>query len=116
MTASMALFLQAVDLMAESKYAEAEAVLQKALVADPDNPDLYEGLARVYDKSNQNQKGLEICAVWREKDPKNNMALSNQSVFFQKLGRIDEAEVAKAEATTLFMKKTMEEQRAKRAL
>ena len=95
--------------MAAGHYTEAEQVLQQALQADPDNCDLFEALARLYDKSDQNEKGLQVCLRWSQIDPLSNMAQSNLSVFYQKLNRIEEAEVAKAQATTLFMKQQMAE-------
>ena len=104
-------FLRAVDLMGENKFAEAQQLLESALVSEPDNCDLYEALVRLCDKTDQNDKGLAVCQTWVQKDPTSNMALSNLSVFYQKLNRIEEAELAKAQATTLFMKQQMAEAR-----
>ena len=115
MSKTMPMFLAAVDLIGEGKYSEAESVLNEAIKEEPENTDLYEALARLYDKTDQNDKGLEVCNLWAQRDPKSNMALTNLSVFLQKLNRIPEAEEAKARATTLFMKKSMEDARAKQA-
>lgn len=109
MTDTMGHFIKAVDLMGESKFSEAEQVLSEGMHLDPDNLDLYEALARLYDRTDQNEKGLAVCQQWMAKDAHNNMALSNLSVFYQKLGRIDDAELAKAQATTLFMKNMVAE-------
>ena len=114
MTNSMDEFLKAVDLMAAGRFEEAEGVLTTAINADPDNCDLFEALARLYDKTDQDEKGLAVCQVWTQKDPQSNMALSNLSVFHQKLNHIEEAEVAKAQATSLFMKQQLAEAKAKR--
>jgi Tfp pilus assembly protein PilF len=106
-------FLQAVELMGAQRYGEAQQILTTGIKNDPSNLDLYEALARLYDRTDQNDLGVEICRSWSMQDPQSNMALSNLSVFYQKLNRIEEAELAKAQATTLFMKQSMAE--AKRA-
>ena len=108
-------FLKAVELMSAGQFVEAETLLSRAILADGDNCDLYEALARLYDKIDQDQKGLAVCLRWVQKDPYCNMALSNLSVFYQKLDRIEEAELAKAQATSLFMKQQMAEAKAKKA-
>ena len=114
MSQAQALFFKAVDLMGENKLAEAEAVLQQAQAIDPNDTDIYEALARLYDRSDNDQLGLAVCQQWIEKDANSNMAYSNLSVFHQKLNHIDEAEDAKAMATTLFMRQTMAAAKAQR--
>ena len=96
MSQTMAAFLEAVDLISSGHYPQAQALLTGALATDPDNGDLYEALARLYDRSGQDEKGLAVCQAWVARYPSENMAHSNLSVFYQKLGRIEEALFAKA--------------------
>lgn len=80
---------------------EVEAVrdLEAAIIFDPKNDQAYESLGVIYGRQEKYEQAIELMNKLQEVDSNSVMAHTNKSLFLMKLGRIEEAEKEKGEAT-----------------
>lgn len=80
---------------------EEEAIrdLEAAVIFDPQNDQAYESLGVIYGRQEKYEQAIELMNKLQEVDPNSVMAHTNKSLYLMKLGRIEEAEKEKGEAT-----------------
>ena len=96
-----------VDLFAEGKYAEAIAAYNEALALDPGLVDALHGLAMAHAEAGDLDRAIaaakritEVCAD----DP---LGYTSLSMFYQRAGRIEDAEAAANQARVLEWKREL---------
>ena len=99
------LFYQGSDLHGEGKHAEAMACFDRCLAVDPDYVDAMYGKAMVHLARSQFDDAIACAMRIIELTPDDVLAHTNLSVFYQRAGRIAEAEEAAAKAKVLDWKR-----------
>ena len=101
------LFYEGADLQGEGRHEEALACFERCLAIDPSYEDALVGKAMVH--SARGELDLAIAAGLRfaELHPDNVLAYTNLSMFYQRAGRIPEAEEAAAKARMLDWKRQL---------
>jgi tetratricopeptide (TPR) repeat protein len=95
------LFFEGSDLHGEGKHEEAMACFDKCLAIDPDYADALLGKAMVYLAREEFDQAIALAKRLVELDPEDLLAYTNLSVFYQRAGKIAEAEEAGAKARML---------------
>ena len=103
------LFYEGTDLHGEGKHDEALALFDKCLEIDPDYADAILGKAMVWAAREDYDKAVELAKRLVELDPNDVLAYTNLSVFYQRAGKIAEAEEAGAQARMLDWKRQLSE-------
>lgn len=99
------LFYEGSDLHGEGKHAEAMACFERCLVIDPDYVDALLGKAMVHLAREEFDQAIASGKRIVELTPDDILAQTNLSVFYQRAGRIAEAEEAAAKAKVLDWKR-----------
>lgn len=99
------LFFEGSDLHGEGRHDEAMACFERCLRIDPDYSDALLGKAMVHLGRGQFDEAIACGKRIVELSPDDILAHTNLSVFYQRAGRIAEAEAAAAEAKKLDWKR-----------
>lgn len=78
-------------LMGTSKFVEAEALVKRAIAADPDAPQYQSLLAEVYAQQGEDEKALEQYKKALQVDPSNSMIRIALAEHYYSTGKMDEA-------------------------
>ena len=92
-------FEKGIEVFQEGDNAAAIEFLKKAIAFKPDYADAYESLGVLYGREENFQMGIELMNELEKIDPDSVMEHTNKSLFYMKLGKIEEAEEEKAQAT-----------------
>ncbi|RMF24167.1 MAG: tetratricopeptide repeat protein, partial [Deltaproteobacteria bacterium] len=103
------LFFRGSDLHGEGRHEEALACFERCLEIDPGYTDAILGEAMVYLAREQYDRAIELGKRLVELTPDDPLAYTNLSLFYQRAGRIEEAEEAGARARMLDWKRQIEE-------
>jgi tetratricopeptide (TPR) repeat protein len=103
------LFYEGADLQGEGRYDDAMACFEKCLAIDPHYADALLGTAMVYLAREQFDEAIAVGRRLAELQPDDVLAYTNLSMFYQRAGRIAEAEEAAAKARTLDWKRQLAE-------
>ena len=103
------LFYEGSDLHGEGRHEEAMACFDKCLAIDPNYGDAILGKAMVHLAREEFDDAIAQGKRLVDLDPDDVLAYTNLSVFYQRAGRIEEAEEAGAKARTLDWKRQLEE-------
>jgi tetratricopeptide (TPR) repeat protein len=101
------LFYEGSDLHGEGKHDEAMACFDRCLAIDPNYADALLGKAMVHLGRKEFDDAIAIGKRIVELTPDDVLAHTNLSVFYQRAGRISEAEEAAAKAKVLDWKRTI---------
>jgi len=105
-----ALFYEGSDLHGEGRGDEAMDCFDRCLAIDPDYADAILGKAMVHLSREEFDEAIALGKRLAEMDPDDVLAFTNLSMFYQRAGRIAEAEEAGAKARTLEWKKQLQEE------
>lgn len=103
------LFYEGADLQGEGRYDEAMACFEKCLAIDPEYADALLGMAMVYVAREQFEEAIAVGLRLAELQPDDPLTNTNLSRFYQRAGRIEEAEEAAAKARVLEWKRQLAE-------
>lgn len=103
------LFYEGADLQGEGRYDEAMACFEKCLAIDPEYADALLGMAMVYVAREQFEEAIAVGLRLAELQPDDPLTYTNLSRFYQRAGRIEEAEEAAAKARVLEWKRQLAE-------
>ena len=103
------LFYEGTDLQGEGRHDEALACFEKCLKIDPNYGDAILGKAMVCLSRDQLDDAIRLGKQLVELDPNDVLAYTNLSMFYQRAGRIEEAEEAGAQARMLDWKRQIED-------
>jgi tetratricopeptide (TPR) repeat protein len=103
------LFYEGADLQGEGRYDDAMACFDKCLALDPQYADALLGKAMVYLAREQLDDAIAVGLRLAELQPDDPLAYTNLSRFYQRAGRIAEAEEAAAKARMLDWKRQLAE-------
>jgi tetratricopeptide (TPR) repeat protein len=103
------LFYEGADLQGEGRYEEAMACFEKCLSIDPAYADAILGMAMVYVARSQFDEAIAAGLRLAELQPEDPLTYTNLSRFYQRAGRIAEAEEAAAKARMLDWKRQLAE-------
>jgi folate-binding protein YgfZ len=101
------LYLRAVRLFAGDEEHDAVELLERAIAVCPEYADAYESLGVVLGRHRRYEEAIDLMRRLLEVDPDSVMAHTNMSVYYNQLGRIDDAEREARHAAA----KTMERER-----
>ena len=101
------LFYEGSDLHGEGRHDEAMACFDRCLAIDPDYTDALLGKSMVHLGRKEFDEAIALAKRIVELTPDDVLAHTNLSVFYQRAGRIAEAEEAAAKAKVLDWKKTI---------
>jgi tetratricopeptide (TPR) repeat protein len=101
------LFYEGTDLHGEGRYDEALDRFQRCLAIDPGYSDAILGKAMVHLEREEFDDAIAAARRLVELNPEDVLAYTNLSVFYQRAGRIEEAEEAGAKARTLDWKRQL---------
>lgn len=101
------IFFEGTDLHGEGKAEEALACFERCLAIDPDYADALLGKAMVHLGRGEFDEAIACGKRIVEITPEDVLAHTNLSVFYQRAGRIPEAEEAAAKAKVLDWKRTI---------
>ncbi len=101
------LFYRGTDLHGEGRYDEALACFEHCLELDPDFDDALLGKAMAYLERGDMEQAIEIGKQLVERNPDDALAYTNLSLFYQRAGKIAEAEEAGARARMLEWKREL---------
>jgi tetratricopeptide (TPR) repeat protein len=101
------LFYEGSDLHGEGRHDEAMACFDRCLAIDPDYVDALLGKAMVHMNRKQFDEAIALAKRIVELTPDDVLAHTNLSVFYQRAGKIPEAEEAAAKAKVLDWKRTI---------
>ena len=90
------------------------ALLRESIELDPKNADAYEALGVFLAKQDKLDEAISLMKRLVEINPQEIMAHTNLSVYYMKQNRIEDAELEKAEATSLQFEKAIEKNMAKK--
>ena len=110
------LYSVAVDKFHKEGAAAALEDFKFILNINPTHEDTLETIGVIYGQLGEFEKGLSLMDQVLESNPDSIMAHTNKSLFFMKLGKIEEAEEEKAQATVKSFSMFGKEAEAKRAL
>ena len=102
------LFYEGTDLHGEGRADEALAVFEKCLAVDSNYKDALLGKAMVLLSQDMFDEALAVAHRIVELDPDDILAYTNLSMFYQRAGKIPEAEEAGAKARMLDWKRQLE--------
>jgi len=102
------IFFEGSDLHGEGRYEEALAAFDRCLAIDPSYKDALLGKAMVHLNRGEFDLAIEYGKRIVEIDPDDLLAYTNLSVFYQRAGKIAEAEEAAAKAKVLDWKRQLE--------
>ena len=103
------LFYEGADLQGEGRHDEAMACFEKCLAIDPEYADAVLGMAMVYLARDQIEEAIAAGLRLAELQPDDPLSYTNLSRFYQRAGRIPEAEEAAAKARMLEWKRQLAE-------
>ena len=103
------LFYEGADLQGEGRYDEAMACFEKCLALDPEYADALLGMAMVFVAREQFDEAIAVGLRLAELQPDDPLVYTNLSRFYQRAGRIAEAEEAAAKARMLDWKRQLAE-------
>jgi Flp pilus assembly protein TadD len=95
------LYDRGVDLFAEGKYAEAVRAYEAAIEADPGLVDALHGLAMAHAENGDLEAAIRAAKRITEASPDDPLGFTSLSMFYQRAGRIAEAEAAANQARVL---------------
>ncbi|HEY2773894.1 MAG TPA: tetratricopeptide repeat protein [Candidatus Binatia bacterium] len=101
------LFFEGSDLHGEGRHAEALDRFERCLAIDPDYVDALLGKAMVHLARGQFDDAIACGTRIVELTPDDVLAYTNLSMFYQRAGRIADAEAAAAKAKVLDWKRTI---------
>jgi tetratricopeptide (TPR) repeat protein len=104
------LFFEGSDLHGEGRHAEAMDCFDRCLAIDPDYPDALLGKAMVHLAREEFDQAIELGKRLVELLPEDVLGYTNLSMFYQRAGRIEEAEEAGAKARMLDWKRQLAEE------
>ena len=104
------LFYEGSDLTGEGRHDEAMVCFDKCLAIDPDYADALLGKAMVHLAREEFDEAIALGKRLAELDPDDVLAYTNLSMFYQRAGRIAEAEEAGAKARMLDWKRQIAEE------
>lgn len=107
------LFYEGSDLQGEGRYDEAMACFDRCLALDPAYADALLGKAMVYVAKGELDAAIVIGQRMADLHPDDVLVYTNLSMFYQKAGRIAEAEEAAAKARMLDWKRQLAEDDSK---
>lgn len=93
------LFHEASELFKKDNYASAEECLRLAIAIDPTYGDAYESLGVMLGRLERFPEAIELMQHLSEVDPDSVLAHTNMSLYLMRLGKIEEAEAQKSQAT-----------------
>ncbi len=93
------LYENAVNSFHNGNSKEALILLNKILAILPDHEDSLETIGVIYGQLGEFEKGIQLMDEVLKSNPDSIMAHTNKSLFYMKLGKIEEAEEEKAQAT-----------------
>ena len=96
-----------VDLIAEGKTDEAIAEYLKAIELDSTLTDALHGLTRAHFQKGELDQAIHYSKLIAEADPDDVLAHTNLSIYYQKQGKIDEAEEEANKARILSWKQQL---------
>lgn len=94
-----ALYSSAVRFFHQEGASPALEKFKQILKLDPKHEDTLETIGVIYGQLGQYEKGIELMDDVLKANPDSVMAHTNKSLFYMKMGKIDEAEEEKAQAT-----------------
>jgi tetratricopeptide (TPR) repeat protein len=103
------LFYEGADLQGEGRYDEAMACFEKCLALDPQYADALLGMAMVFVARERFDEAIAVGLRLAELQPDDPLVYTNLSRFYQRAGRIAEAEEAAAKARMLDWKRQLAE-------
>lgn len=110
------LFYHATEFFKKDNLVSAEESLLLAIDLDPTYADAYESLGVILGRSERFQEAIDMMEKLSKVDPTSVMAHTNMSLYLMKLGKIEEAEVQKSQATVKSFQKFGEEAKQKEEL
>lgn len=93
------LYDKAVELFQKDEEEAAIKLLELVILIDPSFEDAYESLGVILGRHEKFERAIELMQRLSEVNPKSVMAHTNMSLYYMRLGNIEEAEKQKAEAT-----------------
>jgi len=93
------LFERGAELFQENKENKAVDFMLEAIKVKPDYADAYESLGVIYGRHEKYTEAIKLMNELSVVDPGSVMAHTNKSLYLMKLGKIEEAEEEKAQAT-----------------
>jgi folate-binding Fe-S cluster repair protein YgfZ/Tfp pilus assembly protein PilF len=108
------LYDYALVLFHEEKLEESLKYLKQAIVLNPSFEDAYEVMGVIYGRMEKFETAIEWMHKLSEVAPKSVMAHTNLSLYYMKIGKIEEAENHKSEATFKTFEKLGDEAEAKK--
>lgn len=110
---ALELFYLATEDFQKDLLEDAEAKFRLGIKLDPNLADAYESLGVMLGRQERFQEAIEIMNELSQVDPHSVLAHTNKSLFLMRLGKIEEAEQEKAQATLKSFQKFGEEARKK---
>ncbi len=96
-----------VDLFGERKLDEAIAAYEQAIALDPGMLDALHGLAMAHAEKGDLERAIEAAKRITAASPDDPLGYTSLSMFYQRAGRIEDAETAAAEARRLEWKQEL---------
>lgn len=93
------LYSKAVDIFQKESEKEAITAFESLLKVDSKNEDVLESLGVLLGRIDRFEEGIELMDLVLKSNPDSIMAHTNKSLFLMRLGKIEEAEEEKAQAT-----------------
>ncbi len=90
------LYIQGIDHFKNSREMEAVALLEKSVLLAPNLQDAYESLGVIWGRRGRYEKAVALMDKLLEIDENSIMAHTNKSLYFMKMGKIQEAEEEKS--------------------
>jgi len=109
------LFFAGTDFVGEGDIEQALACFDRCLEVDPAYPDAILGKAMIFLNQEKFDEAIALAKRLVELDSEDPLAFTNLSVFYQRAGRIKEAEEAGATARTLDWKRQLQDEQAEQA-
>lgn len=110
---AMELYYLAGDYFKHDQLDKAEATYQLSIKLNPTYADSYESLGVMLGRQERFDEAIELMKQLSQVDPDSVLAHTNLSLFLMRLGRIEEAEEQKSQATLKSFKKFGQEAREK---
>lgn len=107
---------KAVSLFQSDHDEEAIEYFKRVLILDPGHEDSYEAIGVILGRQEKFEEGLAFMDKVLEANPNSVMAHTNKSLFYMRLGKIEEAEEEKAQATVKSFSSFGKEAEKKKAL
>jgi tetratricopeptide (TPR) repeat protein len=102
-------YYAALDWYAEGHHQEAISEYEAAIAADPSFVDAMHGLARVYQDTEQLDKGIAVASRIVAFDPDDVLAHTSLSILYQRKGMVPEAEAEANRARVLGWKQQLKQ-------